>query len=210
MANKDYISDELLASFLEGEVNKEEMMDVLQTMENDAELQEVIDVAMRVEGHVLPMFQMAAESGRNLCDIKCEAYILQQRNISYIVEELLDVAKKKKWIRREGTPLYCIGKLLEYKGLIVERTYDATLNDIEEAIKKDEDIIVAVDSDKLYPERPDDEDLPNHAVVVTDIDTEKVSIYDPGSDQVIAIDSSLFLSAWAESHCYVVKVIEKQ
>ena len=72
MGNK-YISDELIAAFLDGNVNKEEMTLVLQEAMRDAQLREVLDIALKADDKELPVMQMAAEGGRNLCDVQCEA-----------------------------------------------------------------------------------------------------------------------------------------
>jgi len=205
MAN-NHISDELLAAFLEGNVNKKELSQVLHTVGSDAELQEALDIALQLEEEEQPMLQMAAEGGRNLCDVQCEAYVLKRQGIDCNEEELLEIAKEHHWIRRAGTPLQYMGNLLENKGLSVTRKFDATIDDIKEALQRDYDIIVAVDSDKLYPELPDEEDATNHAIVVTNMAINDVSIYDPGNGEEIDIPLDLFISAWNESHCYMVRV----
>ena len=81
------------------------------------------------------------------------------------MEELFDVAKDNHWIRRAGTPLHCIGNLMDYKRLTVTRKYDATVEDLCAALEHGQGVIAAVDCDKLYPERPDEEDATNHAIV---------------------------------------------
>lgn len=211
MANKLYISDELLAAYLEGNVNMEEMTQVLLAVETDTELQETLDIALRVEKmeDESPMLQMAAEGGRNLCDVQCEAYVMMQRGVNCSVEELLEVAKENHWIRRAGTPLNCIGNLVEYKGLKASRKYEATTEDIKGALEEGDGIIVAVDSDKLYPEQPDEEDATNHAIVVTGIDTDTVTIYDPEKNAEVKIHQKQFMSAWKESNCFMVSVMMK-
>ena len=205
MANIN-ISDELLAAFLEGNVNEKEMAQVLGAVHANPELRETIDIALQTESDVLPMLQMAAESGRNLCDIQCEAYVLQQHGVDCSVEELLEVAKDKHWIRKAGTPLSCIGNLLKYKGLKVTRKTEATTDDLQKALRIRQGVIVAVDNDKLYPERPDEEDATNHAIVVTDIDpaSEIITIYAPEDGIEVDISLPLFISAWKESNFYMV------
>ena len=76
MANKQHISDEQLAAYLDGNVNEKEMLQFLQTVKSDKELQEVFDIALRVEGEQpqfgseeLPMLQKAALSGENICAV---------------------------------------------------------------------------------------------------------------------------------------------
>lgn len=203
MANKNNISDELLAAYLEGNVNKDEMAQVLHSIGTDAELQETLDIALRLDEEELPL-QMAAEGGRNLCEVQCEAYVLKRSGIDCSVDELLEVAKEKHWIKRAGTPLQYMGSLLEFKDMKVNRKYESTIEDIKEALDRGNGVIVAVDCDKLYPERPDEEDATNHAVVVTGIGSDMVTIYDPENIIEVDVPLKLFMSAWRESRCYLV------
>lgn len=205
MGNK-HISDELLAAFLEGNVSKQEIALVMREVERDEQLREVLNVALQIDDDALPMMQIAAESGRNLCDVQCEAYVLQHLDVNTSIEELFEVAKDKHWIRRAGTPLYCIGNLLEFKGLKVMRKYESKIEDICVALEKGNGVIVAVDCDKLYPERPDEEDATNHAIVVTAVNTDEkmIMIFDPENTTKIGIKLPLFIAAWKESHCYLV------
>lgn len=208
MENKQDISDELLAAYLEGNVNEQEAAQVLEAVRTDDELQQVLDIALLLEDaeEEQPMLQMAAEGSRNLCDVQCEAFILQRCGISCTIDELLEIAKEHHWIRRAGTPLDCIGNLMEHKGLKVIRRHRATLDDVREALVTGCGVIAAVDSDKLYPERPDEEDATNHAVVVTGIKEDVVTIYDPENIPEADFPLQLFLSAWNESRNYMVSV----
>ena len=192
MANNN-ISDELLAAYLDGNTNEAETMEVLGALNSDSELREILDIATQVdldnpqfsilnsqfEKDALPMMRMAAESGNNICSVLCEAYVLHRRGVSFDEKDLLDVAQQNHWLTPQGAPLHSIGQLLTHYGQMVTRKYDATLSDITRALTLDNDVLVAVDSDKLYPERPDEEDAPNHAVVVTGIDNTSITIYDP-------------------------------
>lgn len=207
MAKNKYISDELLAAYLEGNVSKEEMEQVLQAVGTDAELQEVLDVALRLDADEQPVLQIAAEGGRNLCEVRCEAYVLKERGFIIDENELLEIAKENHWIKKAGTPLQFMGNLIEHEGLKVFRKYQASIEEIEDVINKGGNVIVAVDSDKLYPERPDEEDATNHAIIVTKVNPETVTIFDPGDDAVIDINQSLFISAWKESNYYIVYTI---
>ncbi|MBR6589979.1 MAG: C39 family peptidase, partial [Bacteroidaceae bacterium] len=183
----NYISDELLAAYLDGNTNEAETLTVLKALECDSELREVMDIAMGVEDDVvqwtgagfLPMMQLAAESGENICSVLCEAFILHRRGIAFDEKEMLGVAQQNHWLTPQGTPLHAVGQLLAHYGLMVTRKYDATIEDIQKALARDNDVLVAVDSDKLHPELPDEEDAPNHVVVVTSINAEGITIYDP-------------------------------
>ena len=194
MANKDIISDELLATFLEGNTSKEETQRILQAMKTDKELQEVLSVALQTDKEiplvyhpdsdsddVLPMLQMAALGGENVC---------------------------AGWLKPEGTPLYCLGNLLAFSGLLINRKFDSSLDDIRQAIAEDCDVMVGVDREKLYAEEIDLEDLTNHAVVVTGINETSVSVFDPYEAKNISmIPIADFLNAWNESHNYMIKVL---
>ena len=227
MANKDYISDELLAAFLEGNTSKEETKQVLQAIRNDAALQETLDIALKVdedelmnegtssdasvamEIEILPMLQKAALSGENICAVLCEIFILHRRGIPYDQEWLLNAARRKDWLKPEGTPLYCLGNLLAYSGMFVYRKYNSTIDDIKRAINKDNDVVIGVDREKLYAEDIDLEDLTNHAVVVTHVEEDAITIFDPYQEPYIArIPISDFLKAWKASQYYMIQVLQ--
>lgn len=225
MANKHHISDELLAAYLDGNTNEEETKQVLQALKDDPELQEILDIATSIDedngqlsiAHsqfgeaALPMMRLVAEGGKNVCSILCEAFILHRRGIAFDENDLLSIAQENHWLKPEGTPLHAIGQLLAHSGLMVTHQYDATLEDIGKALSVDNDVIVVVDSDKLYPEREDKEDAPNHAIVVTAINDEdlSVTIYDPQENSQFSIFYSQFEKAWKESRYYMVRVLQR-
>ena len=156
----------------------------------------------------LPMMQIAALSGENVCAVRCEMFILHRRSIPYDEEKLLATARRKDWLKTEGTPLYCLGNLLAYSGMLVNRKYDSTLEDIQRALTRNQDVVVGVDREKLYEEEVDLEDLTNHAVVVTHIGEETITIFDPYEEPyIVNIPIPVFLNAWKESHYYMIKVL---
>lgn len=223
MANKEYISDELLAAYLDGNTTKEETEQVLRALKTDKELQEVLDIALQVEEksaaivpakttfteEVLPMLQKAALSDENICAVLCEIYILHRRQLPYDEEWLLSTARRKDWLKSEGTPLYCLGNLLAYSGMFVSRKYNSTIEDIGRAIERDNDVVVGVDREKLYAEEVDLEDLTNHAVVVTHIGEDTVSIFDPYEPPYISnVPMEHFMDAWKESQNYMIQVLQ--
>ena len=224
MANKGYkISDELLAAYLDGNTTKEETELILKALKTDKELQEVLDIALEVEEEsaaivpvnisfteeVLPMLQKAALSDENICAVLCEIFILHRRQMPYDEEWLLNTARRKDWVRPEGTPLYCLGNLLAYSGMFVSRKYNSTLEDIQRAIDKDNDVVVGVDREKLYAEEVDLEDLTNHAVVVTHVGEETVTIFDPYEAPYISnVAIEDFMDAWKESQNYMIQVLQ--
>ena len=226
MANNK-ISDELLAAYLDVNTSKKETLQILKALEADKELQEVLDIALQTEEETsltcdiahdaniaeiirkLPMLQKAAMSGENICAIRCEIYILHRRKLPYSEDSLIKTARRKGWLKPEGTPLYCLGNLLAYSGLFVSRKYNSSLDDIQSAINTDNDVVVGVDREKLYAEADDMEDLTNHAVVVTHIDNDMVTVFDPyEAPYIVNIPLSDFLNAWKESHNYMIQVLQ--
>ena len=214
MANKNNISDELLAAYLEGNTNEAETLEVLNALKVDPELQETLDIALKVEDEPaqiidLPAMQIAALSDENICAVRCEMFILHRRGIPYDEQWLLNTARRKDWLKPEGTPLYCLGYLLAYSGLLVNRKYDSTIDDIQQALAMDNDVVVGVDREKLYAEAVDLEDLTNHAVVVTHVEKDSVTIFDPYEEPYISnIPLSDFLNAWKESHNYMIQILQ--
>lgn len=187
MENKDFISSELQAANLDG----------------NTQSQAVIPDA------VFPIPQKAVIGGENICAVLCEIFILHRRQLPYDEKWLMNTARRKGWLKPEGTPLYCLGNLLAYSGMLITRKYDSTLDDIRQAINKNNDVVVGVDREKLYSEAIDLEDLANHAVVVTYIEDDIVTVFDPYEEPYTSnIHLSDFLNAWKESHNYMIQVLQ--
>ena len=214
MENKNNISDELLAAYLDGNTNEAETLEVLNAIKDDSSLKDVLDIALDLEEeesatyNVLPMMKLAADSGNNICSVLCEAFILHRREIPFEGSELLAIAQTNHWLKPEGSPLHSIGQLLAHYNLMITRNYDATINDISNALALDNDVIVVVDKEKLY-QLEDNEDSPNHAVVVTSVKEDSVLLFDPTmQDTSVIVSLSSFMNAWMESHNYMVRVLQ--
>ena len=201
--------DNLIAAYVDGSASPLEVRELLQAVKTNPSLREMMDVLSRVdeaEDDAYPMFRMVAETKDNLCDFLCELFILRQRNIPFDKDELLSIARKNDWVQPSGTPLHAIGQLLASQGLNVTRRYDASLQDIQTALTTEHSVIAVIDSDKIYPERPDEEDAPNHAVVVLSVDesNETVTLYEPDAYSTLDFSLSDFLAGWHESRNYLV------
>ena len=215
MANKSYISDELLAAYLDGNTNEAETLEVLNAIKTDPELREVLDIAFSIEEDeveaydTLPMMKLAAESGTNICSVLCESFVLHRRDVPFEESGLLSLAQQNHWLTPQGSPLHAVGQLLAYYDLMVTRRYDATIDDIYKALAVDNDVLVVVDGDKLYEGREDLEDAPNHAVVVLSIEQKTVRLFDPSASTAhVIVPMQYFLRAWKESHNYMVRVLQ--
>lgn len=212
MAKNDTYWDNLTAVYLDGKATPAEVRELLAELKVSPSLRETLDICVQTDEEqewAYPMLRMAAETKDNLCDFLCELYILKQRGIECESEELLEKARVNKWVQPSGTPLHAIGQLLASQGLMVTRQYEATILDIKNAIDANNEVIAVVDSDKLYPERPDEEDAPNHAVVVLSVDEEQniISLFEPEVCATMEFALSDFLKAWHESRNYLVRVL---
>ncbi len=150
----------------------------------------------------------------NLCGVRCERYVLSNRGISVSEGDLVRCASDNKWLTPEGTPMHALGQLLAHHGLLVSRRYDADVADIVRALSLNNEVIVAVDSEKLYEVEPDYDDSPNHAVVVVSVDSSygTITLYDPSRVQgheshLQTVPIPRFLHAWIQSCCYMVRVL---
>lgn len=220
--NKIIISDELLASFLDGNTSAEETMRVLEAAKTDRELQETIRIAEEVDkdlsGNIfahrdIPMMSLAAKKQDTyLCDIECEEFVLHQFGIEATHKSLLDDAYRNCWLKDEGMPLYNIGRLLEKNHLSVSRRYDCSLKDIERLLGSGNQLIAVVDNRLLdVPEKDTSENSaePNHAVAISSISLEKdeIILYNPGTEEELTCYGiHSFGRAWQESNNYLVVI----
>ena len=211
METNDAYWDNLMAAYLDGTATPAEVRALLAAVKTHPQLREMMDVLTNMDGaeqEAYPMFHMAAETKDNLCDFLCELFILRHHDMPCDEEALLALARKNQWVQPSGTPLHAIGQLLAAQGLQVSRQYDATLLQIQQLLHAGNDVIAVIDSDKIYPERPDEEDVPNHAVVVLAVDKEKgvVLLYEPDAYATLDFSLSDFLAAWHESRNYLISV----
>lgn len=221
------ISKDKIDKFLSGESSADETMDILSAIAVDQQLEEYVVTNRRMAytneqmedyGSFIPVSSMAADDGKNLCDFQCEAYIIKKAGHKVEENALALESKRNYWLRSEGTPLFNMGKLLEHEGFLVNRQYNATIDDLEMALKE-YSVIVVVNGKTLSGEKIDVfsenynfDDNPNHAVVVLAIDktAKRISIYNPANDEESSIyDLETFENAWAESRNYMVTARKK-
>lgn len=219
--NLDNISDELLASFLDGNTSPKQTMRVINAMRKDKVLQETVVTSSRVDSlfdnntslyTVLPMERMAAQAENNLCDFECEKQILQTFNIPFDESELSQTATCNHWLKKEGTPLYQIGRLLEKYGLAVRRIYNNTVDDIANVINNDGQVIIIVNCERLkgYAKKETD---PFHAIVLLNIDMQKsiAEVFDPASENCKdSYPLGILVEAWKETNFYCVEAYERK
>lgn len=218
MNDKNQISDELLAAFLDGNTNAEDTMRVLNAAEQDIELQEFIriasevdeDMAITVKPTIIPMTAMAAKKKETyLCDIECEEFVLHQFGIEVTHKSLLDTAYKNCWLKDKGMPLYNIGRLLEKNNLPVSRRYNSTIDEVVRLLSAGNQLIAVVDDTLLGNAQSSANQHPNHAVAISSIsvETDEIILFNPNTDEELTKYSiSSFMEAWKQSNNYLVVI----
>ena len=218
MNDKNHISDELLAAFLDGNTNAEDTMRVLNAAEQDMELQEIIriasevdeDMAITIKPTIIPMTAMAAKKKETyLCDIECEEFVLHQFGIEVTHKSLLDTAYKNCWLKDKGMPLYNIGRLLEKNNLPVSRRYNSTIEEVVRLLSAGNQLIAVVDDTLLGNAQSSANQHPNHAVAISSIsvETDEIILFNPNTDEELTKYSiSSFMEAWRQSNNYLVVI----
>ena len=218
MNDKNQISDELLAAFLDGNTNAEDTMRVLNAAEQDMELQEIIriasevdeDMAITVKPTIIPMTAMAAKKKETyLCNIECEEFVLHQFGIEVTHKSLLDTAYKNCWLKDKGMPLYNIGRLLEKNNLPVSRRYNSTIEEVVRLLSAGNQLIAVVDDTLLGNAQSSANQHPNHAVAISSIsvETDEIILFNPNTDEELTRYSiTSFSEAWRQSNNYLVVV----
>lgn len=219
------ISDNLLASFLEGNASQEDTLLILNAAASDSELRKVIELSYEMDeedemapGDILPMQALVARERENRCAVMCELYILSLYGIDITIEDWERKAYSHGWLKEGGTPVHNIGRLLEQECFSTSRTFHNTVKDLNKALN-DGHVIVVVDGkelttdiDNLNREKLEDDFIgadPNHAVVVTGIENGRVTYFDPALSKIMNITLERFIDAWEDSSNYMVKVSKR-
>lgn len=214
--------------FLDGRCGPEEMVEVLAAIAVNPELEEYLVTKKRMlyterqleeYGSFIPAGSVAADDGKNLCDLQCELFILKEEGKDAGEEDVAGESRSNYWLRKEGTPLFNMGKLLELKGFLVNRVYESDMDRLREYVREYH-VIAVVNGDVLENRVPDilspDFSLassPNHAVVVLGVseEDETVRLFNPAREVPVGdYPMKDFADAWKESRNYIVLVREKK
>ena len=219
-------SAEVIAAFLDGNATATESQEILAALADDAELRELLHISQLVDAELggidnccdyIPMTAMAASYNEDAyCCLECEKHILQQFNVVYDEEQLINDAKQNGWHKENGTALHNIGRHLEKAGLVVRRSYYSTIKDVVNALEDNEKVIVAIDGGELIGDKDAEikEDLlvgqiPDHTVVVLSVNAidKTITIYDPNSvNSEDTYPLRIFEDAWNDSKNYLVTI----
>ena len=159
------------------------------------------------------------------CAIRSQQIILRDYGIDVSQEQLIDFASQNGWYS-DGTPMGCVGYILQSAGVDVHQQINATVYDLINELAQGHRIIVGVDSGELWAARNHDlsarlseiwEDLhqgeqADHALIVAGVDVNpkdpsdvKVILTDPGTgDLRLEYSLNQFMDAWEDSGCFMV------
>lgn len=154
------------------------------------------------------------------CAVVCQEYIAEELlGKDFSEERMREYAEKREWFDALGTLNTDVGNLLEEMGLDVERTDEATIDDLKTILSSGGKAIVAVNNmtlhNRLYALLPSS--VSNHAVEVIGIDERdpkhpKVILNDPGvsggGGRVVPLSN--FQTAWDKSVNYLVSVYRRK
>lgn len=165
---------------------------------------------------------------KDTCAITSQEFILDDlTGLDFSEDELRQEALDNGWYTDGGgTPLECIGNILESHGIPIEKEYGCTLEDLSDKLAQGEKVMVAIDADEIW--NPNEIDLDevlanaygmpgqgvNHAVQVIGIDNSDpnnpmVILNDPGhpDGQGMTVPADQFINAWQDGDGYMVSTI---
>ena len=228
------ITDELLALFLEGKTTIKESAAILFAAKDDLDVRYVLESGLdsgsiwelevsanpslsvcklyTLNARNIPVMRLAASSETNDCVVKCEQYVLSFFEKEADYQTLLRESRKHDWLRKDGTPLYNIGRLLELDKLSVARRFGGSLEMLQKEIEGGCAIIVALNAESLTTKKKRSTAEANHAVVVLDVNLTEgyVEVYDPlSSSPTDTYTFSDFTRAWKCSKSFWVSVVER-
>jgi hypothetical protein len=228
------ITERLLSLFLTGDTTPDETYAILKAAKTDPEIALFLDVAeadgffsfiiqsnhsarpvcqlFAIHSRHLPVMRAAASSKTNDCVVKCEAFVLNLFGKDSQYKRLYREARHHDWLRKEGTPLYNIGRLLELAQLSVSRRFGGTLDEMQSELNGNCSIIVALNAGRLENPQSRSSAVCDHAVVVTEINQDEgyVELYDPqNGNQADRYPVGTFLRAWKPSKNFFVSIIER-
>ncbi|MBQ6772100.1 MAG: hypothetical protein IJP44_14135 [Bacteroidales bacterium] len=171
------------------------------------------DPLIDVSGEVYQWYQ-------DTCAVKSQQLVLERFGIDVPQEMLMEIAENNGWYHVDGgmgTPMNCIGNLLEYYNIPTTSVVGANVGNLVAELAQGHQIIVGVDSGELHhgPIRETLRDFflggtPDHALIVAGIDLSDpnhsyVVLKDPGTGDVAKpYPLEQFIDAWKDSQCFMV------
>ena len=162
------------------------------------------------------------------CAVKCQEIILRDYGIVVPQNELEKFAEANGWYDpASGTPMNCVGNILEVYGIEVKQSQGNTIFDLVNELSQGHRVIVGVDSNELWAkswlektvaglrDRIDPYEA-DHALIVAGVEVNprdmndiKVILTDSGrGDLRVTYDLKEFMGAWEDSNFMMVSTVE--
>lgn len=201
-------ADERLAAFFSGMIDADQAARLL------------LDRTVLAGAEGGPGLSSARDMADTLCALRCEAVILRGAGMEVDEAELLREAAAAGWfVPGSGTPMRHLGRLLEARGLRVERYLHAHAGVLRHALGAGYQLLAVVDAGELaargvlarWLERMEDlvQRIPDHCVLVRGVEEEAgrtmVDLVDPaGTGQCRRVPLGDFLEAWDDSDFFLL------
>jgi len=167
------------------------------------------------------------QGNEGVCAIRSQQIVLRDYGIDIPLEQLREYAIQQGWYDPSdggGTPMGCIGALLNACGVEARQQSDCSIYDIVNELAQGHRLIVGVDANELWADREGNlfvqareyikdlfKETPNHALIVAGVEVNpkdpsdvKVILTDPGTgDLRIEYSFDDFMDAWQDSGCFM-------
>ena len=195
----------LIDRFIAGDITPQEARRVLGMMRDDPVTMLKVETLLELEGREsasrMPMLSMAADDELfRICAAVCEDRIRRMLDGDDGVPRNID-EESSTIAGPGGVRLYRIGRRLQEDGRSVARQYGASMDDIAKRVFSGCGVIAVADRG-LLAGRPASGTL--HAVQVTAVKDDAVTIFDPADGAEKDVPHQRFLDAWDGAMRYCV------
>lgn len=149
------------------------------------------------------------------CNFHSEASILNEYGFDVTEEQLQFEGQAQGWYKPgQGTPLDCMGKHIEGRGVPVNVTEGNGVDNLISELAQDHRVVVAIDSGELWSPGANEQfedmvygGIPDHAVIVDGVSPQDnlITLTDSGTGYFrteFPLDN--FIDAWNDSGCTMV------
>lgn len=151
------------------------------------------------------------------CAIRSQEIVMRDFGIQIPQDELVDYAEQQGWYDN-GTPMDCVGNLLDVVHIETNRFENANGDDLFRELSQGHRVIVGVDAHEIWRDGgpignwiADHVKDANHALIVTSLNVDiddpsktTVMLTDPGSGEIIECPYSRFAHAWSDSDGFMI------
>lgn len=230
MSTNNHISDEMMASFIDGnfpDIDSAEMFNIIAESKELAKVFPIASAAAQLTYEeyngepvtTIGKYSFAAHTPfyGDRCCLLSEKYALDKLGVDIVVDDIVRLAESNGWyIPGQGTPVGEIGKISQYYGCEIKVILESYLEQLTENFMQDYIVLAYLDGGELFGDKDveaiEDEQIgkiADHVVVLEGVDYEnrEVVLYDPAIGEALThYDIDDFLDAWDDSNNMVVLI----